>query len=109
MSDALRALATEGVLSYLEAAEAAELNPHLCADIRIAWITVLFASRGYKQPHVAATYAVLGLHPDKVWLAIVDRRKKMLGQWYEEFWGESSPPKKPVQSVRVVAPGERAA
>ncbi len=94
------------VLFHLEQAEAREPNPHLQADFRIAWITVLYAARGDPLPHVAATYQVLGLHPDLVWSAIVRRRKALLGSCYAEFWGEeiSLPPKKPVQSEKVSRP-----
>lgn len=94
------------ILSRLEAAELDELDPHLKCDYRIAWITVICAARGTSQPHVAATYKVLGLHPDRVWSAIVARRKALLGTYYAEFWGEDLPtevlpPKKPVRSERV--------
>jgi hypothetical protein len=88
------------ILARLEYAEAHESNPHLQDDYRIAWITVLYAARGEPQPQVAATYAVLGLHPDKVWPAIVARRKAMLGADYDKFFAEH-PPKKPVKSVTV--------
>jgi hypothetical protein len=100
---------TRRVLKRLELAEAHELNPHLQCDIRIAWITVLHAARGYSRPHVSASYTVLGLSPDKVWPAIVAKRKARLGIHYEQFFGgwkgESSaalPPKKPAQSVRIL-------
>jgi len=86
------------ILSRLEAAEARELDPHFQADYRIAWITVLRASRGERIPHVSATYAVLGLHPEKVWPAIVERRKALLGAGV--VWNEAAP-KKSVESVRV--------
>lgn len=91
---------SERILSQLERAEAHESNPHLQADYRIAWITVIRASRGELWPHVTATYEVLGLHPEKVWSAIVARRKALLGPLYEAFYGVSLPPKKPVQSER---------
>lgn len=97
---------TSRVLSRLAEAEARELNPHLQCDVRIAWITVSFAARGDPQPDVAATYAVLGLHPLKVWPAIVARRKALLGRFYAEWWGEeleSLPPKKPAQSIKIAA------
>jgi hypothetical protein len=87
------------VLARLEAAELHEVNPHYRDDYRIAWITVRFASRNYAEPHVAATYAVLGLHPDQVWNAIREERKTKLGRLYEEFFGESLPPKKPAQAA----------
>jgi hypothetical protein len=98
---------TGRILSRLEDAEFRESNPHLQDDQRIAWITVLRASRGEAIPHVTATYAVLGLHPDKVWPSIVERRKALLGALYEEFWGVSLPPKKPAQSEHL--PYRRAA
>ena len=56
----------ERVLVRLETAERRESDPWLRDDIRIAWISVLEASRGNPQPHVDATYRVLGIHPDKV-------------------------------------------
>ena len=58
------------------------------------------ASRGNPQPHVEATYRVLGLHPDKVWPAIVAQRKALLGTEYEKIWPELAP-KKPVRSVTL--------
>jgi hypothetical protein len=88
---------TRRVLFRLEQAELSELNPHLRDDYRIAWIVALYAMSGDSQPLVAATYRVLGLHPEKVWSAIVARRKAYLGPLYEEFWGAELPPKKPVQ------------
>jgi hypothetical protein len=90
----------ERVLAELERAEAREVNPHFRDDIRIAWITVLRAARGEPSPHVSATYTVLGLHPDRAWFAIVERRKALLGSLYEEWFGVELPPKKPSQSVR---------
>jgi hypothetical protein len=72
----------ERVLSHLEAAENKEPDPHLRDDIRIAWITTLYASQGNRQPHIDATYRVLGLHPDKVWPAILARREALLGSYH---------------------------
>jgi len=92
------------ILSRLEEAEAKETDPHLQADYRIAWVTVLHADRGYSSPHVSASYQVLGLHPDQVWARIVANRRAMLGPLYEQFSAEergaSLPLKKPVRSVR---------
>jgi len=70
---------------------------------------VLYAARGEPQPHVSASYAVLGLHPSKVWPAIVARRKAQLGPLYDDFHGEKFPPapKKPAQSVRLPLEMER--
>jgi hypothetical protein len=91
---------TGRVLLRLEQSEKTEIDPHFRDDIRIAWITTLFAARGETEPHVAATYRVLGMHPEKVWPAIVARRKAMLGTEYENFF-EASGPKKPVRSVSL--------
>ena len=77
---------TDRILARLEEAERHEVNPHFRDDSRISWITVLKASRGESIPHVSATYAVLGLHPDKVWPAIVKRRKALLGPYYDKFF-----------------------
>jgi hypothetical protein len=106
------------ILAQLTLAEAKEPCPWFRDDIRIAWITTRLASQGNQQAHVDATYAVLGLHPDKVWLAILARREAVLGtaavaQLVERRTcnaeatgsnpvGGSSPvpsPKKPVESV----------
>jgi hypothetical protein len=97
------------ILSRLVEAEAREPNPHLQTDYRIAWITVLYAWQEFSSPHVSAWYRVLGLHPERVWPAIVARRKALLGSHYEQFFGgcegessEALPPKKPAQSVRIL-------
>ncbi|HEY3972356.1 MAG TPA: hypothetical protein VGM18_05080 [Candidatus Sulfotelmatobacter sp.] len=92
---------TQRILLYLEHAEKKEIDPWLRDDIRIAWITTLEASRGNSQPHVDATYRVLGVHPDQVWTRIVARRKALLGSEYEDFFGGVSSPKKPVRSVSL--------
>lgn len=64
------------ILARLETAEAREPNPHFQDDYRIAWITVLRADRGERIPHVSATYAVLGLHPNKVFRPGDDRAQE---------------------------------
>ena len=71
---------TENVLEYLASVEDAEMNPWVKDDIRIAWLTVLYAARGYKEPHVSASYMILGLHPNKAWTAILARREALLAQ-----------------------------
>jgi hypothetical protein len=102
------------VLARLKSAEGHETNRHFQDDYRIAWLTVLNAAGGHQQPHVAATYAVLRLHPNKVWPAIVERRKAKLGRLYDQIYDQhgqlrppdydklfsENPPKKPPQSVR---------
>lgn len=92
----------------MEELERQEENPHYQDDYRIAWLTVRFAARGDAAPHVSATYAVLGVHPEKVWASIVARRKAQLGPLYEKVFGVDLPPKKPAGSVRR-ALGEREA
>lgn len=89
------------VLFRLERAEEGESNPHFRDDFRIAWITVLYAARGYLCPHVSAWYAVLGCHPDQVWSKIIRQRKALLGSEYQNFYGEGVLlAKKPPASVR---------
>lgn len=107
MSSASESKLVRRILARLERVEWEEPNPNFQDDYRIAWITVLRASRGERIPHVSATYAVLGLHPDKVWPAIVARRKALLGSEYYKFFPAAEqrlPPKKPAQSVRLGAP-----
>ena len=70
---------TNSILAYLASCEAGEYNPWVRDDLRISWITVLYASNGNPIPHIEATYRVLGLHPDKVYQAILDRREALLG------------------------------
>ncbi len=70
---------SERVLARLEKAEQKEFDPSFRDDIRIAWITTLYASQGNPQAHIDATYRVLGKHPDKVWPAILAQREALLG------------------------------
>jgi len=99
------------VLTRLEQAEVCELDPHFRADLRVAWITVLNLWRGESDPHVFATYAVLGMHPDRVWSSIVANRKAQLGSEYSAWYDDQGnlraeapawtlAPRKPVQSER---------
>lgn len=100
MSEASSRVSTEGVLNYLCSAESHESNPHYQTDYRIAWITVLKASRGEAEPHYWATYAVLRTAPDMVWKMIERERRAKLGALYEEFFGGASSPKKPLRTER---------
>lgn len=84
---------TERILLRLAEQEKAEPDVWLRDDIRIAWITVLYAARGYSEPQVAATYQVLGLHPSKVFQAMLDRDQALLGP------KQAIPPKKSPHSV----------
>jgi len=85
---------TESILAFLAQQEDLEPNAWFRDDIRIAWITTLWAALGYSHPHVDACYAVLGLHPDKVYPAILARRAGLLGPH-----PDISVPKKPPQSI----------
>lgn len=91
---------TKRILVRLAEAEVLELNPHYRDDLRIARLTVAYAASGEAvlcSAHVLATYAVLGLHPEKVWPAILARRNA-LGSLDEKVRGA---PKKPPQSVKL--------
>jgi hypothetical protein len=99
------------ILLRLEQAELCEQKPHFRDDYRIAWITVLKAWRGEPEPHVQATYRVLGVHPNRVWDSLVARRQSLLGAEYPVWYDErgnykieplvmASSPRKPVQSER---------
>jgi hypothetical protein len=90
---------SERVLAYLELCENKEIDPWLRDDIRIAWITVLYAASGNQQPHIDASYRVLGCHPLDVWTRIVARRQAVLGGEYSKFFGAVLSPRKPAASV----------
>ncbi len=90
------------VIARLAQAEVQELNPHYRDDLRIARLTVAYAASGEAvlcSPHVLASYMVLGLHPDRVWPAIQERRAAL--GINEKFWGWNLPPKKPPVSAVV--------
>jgi hypothetical protein len=91
---------THRILTRLVEAEAQEIDPWLRDDLRIARLIVGYAARGEAvlcSPDVLASYMVLGLHPEKVWPAILARRK---AQGPLEVFGV---PKKPPQSVKLWA------
>lgn len=91
----------ERVLVRLEQAVGRESDPWLRDDMKIARRIVLHAARGDAvccSPHVLASYEVLGLHPDKVWPAILARRKA-LGPL--DVWAAPPVPKKPAQAVKL--------
>ncbi len=98
----------ERVLARLAQAEASEPNAHYRDDLRIARLTVSYAASGEAvlcSPHVLASYAVLGLHPEKVWPAILARRNA-LGWPDKEVRGA---PKKPPRSVELWSENTNAA
>lgn len=100
------------ILNHLVRAESRETNPWLRDDIRIAWLTVLYASQGDPTPFVRAHCQILGIHPDNLQTAMEARRRAKLGSYYvpAEQWGDlkegipfpASSPKKPVQSERSI-------
>lgn len=102
----------ESILQYLSRAESGEIDPWMRDDLRIAWLTVLYSSRGLPQPFVLASYRVLGLHPDQLQAAIEARRRSKLGRMYvpADQWGDLAldlPPKKPSVSVSPKPAAER--
>jgi transposase len=85
------------VIARLAQAEHCERNPLYLDDLRIARLTVAYA-RGEAvlcSPDVLASYTVLGLHPEKVWPAILARRTALGGLVSD------APPKKPAQAVKL--------
>ena len=93
----------ESLLAYLAQREEIESDSWMKDDLRIAWLTCLYASRGYEKPHVAATCQILGLHPDKVFRSIEERRKALLGPLYSEFAAAS--PTTPQGPIATAAGG----
>lgn len=71
------------VLARLVQLEAHEPNLHLKDDYRQSFITLTLASRGNTAPFIVASYQMYGLHPDKVWEKMQDRRRAMLGIDFE--------------------------
>ena len=88
------------VIARLAEAEACEPDPWYQDDLRIARLTVIYAASGEAvacSPHVLASYMWLGLHPDKVWPAILARRKALVGS----VCVVEGAPKKPPESVKL--------
>lgn len=79
----------DGVLAYLELAQARERNPNLRADVRQSWLYVLYESQGNPIAFVEASYVVHGYHPDKLWPQIVKNRKGILGAEYDCWYDPS--------------------
>jgi hypothetical protein len=87
---------TERVLARLKQSAARESDVWLQDDYRQAYVCVSLAERGNPIPFIESSYICLGLHPAKVWPAILARREALLGRE-----AVPSPVKKPVQSVRL--------
>ena len=92
---------SDRVLVRLVEAESRESDAWFRDDYRIARVTVGLARSGNPLPHVEASYAVLGLHPSKVWPSILLNREVMLGALYEKVSGGKLPPKKPSSGVNT--------
>lgn len=90
------------VLRRLQEAEAREVDPWFRDDLRIAWLTVFYASQDQRQPFVLATYRVLGVHPDRLAAALEARRRAQLASFYDLFFPSALPPKKPSTSVSLL-------
>ncbi len=67
------------VLARLIQAEAHESDPWYRDDCRQAFIVLSLALKGESQPFVSASYRMYGLHPDKLYPAILARREALLG------------------------------
>lgn len=80
---------TGRILARIYERELAELDPHLRTDLRIAWLTVLYAGQNLKNPHFVATQVVLGCNPNQVWPRILANRKAKLGPEYSDWYDES--------------------
>jgi hypothetical protein len=87
------------VQAYLCLAESREPDVWLAEDYRQAWIAIALAEQGCPDPFVVASYRMYGLHPDRLWPAIIERRKAKLGPLYPQFFPEPRD-KKPPQSER---------
>jgi hypothetical protein len=63
----------EGILLYLARAESKEPNAWLADDYRVAWLTVLHASRGLSNPWEFAFWSYYGKTIDKALIAWAER------------------------------------
>lgn len=77
-------------LAYLQRAELHEADPWLRDDIRQAWIALSTFERGqhpsFASAWVAASYRMYGLHPAKLFAAVCERRRALLGKDYARFY-----------------------
>lgn len=92
---------SERICDYLAKAEDKERDVWLRDDIRLAFLTVLYAGRGYDIPDVWAYYYYLGGHPKKIIPILVERAAKHAAM--------EAPPKKAAASERKAAQGKKAA
>jgi len=92
---------SDRVLVRLVEAESREADAWFRDDYRIARVAVGLARAGNPIPHIEATYQVLGLHPEKVWPAILRNREQMLGSLYRKASGEKLAPSKASSGVHT--------
>lgn len=98
----LNADLTARVAARLVDAEFREPDAWYRDDYRIARVTLGFARKCSPFPHVEASYAVLGVHPDQVWPRIMARRQSLLlASSCKDFFGGLSSPRKPARSVKL--------
>jgi hypothetical protein len=92
----------ERVLEYLAKAESGELDPWAQDDIRVSWLTVLYAARGFERPWHYAFYSYYGKTFEKalpIWLERWAARDAVLGPGLAE--GEAVyPAKKKPTSIK---------
>ena len=77
---------SDRVMARLIQAEAHEGNPHFRDDYRQSFITLTLASRGNTMPFVVASFQMYGVHPDKVFAAITEKRRAKLGDEYSDWY-----------------------
>lgn len=87
---------SDRILARLIQLEAHERDIWEQENYRQAFITLCLALKGDPEPFVAASYRMYGLHPEKLWPAILARRAALLGS---EATRIPSWPKKPIASV----------
>lgn len=101
---------TWAVLEYLAWAESAEQDRWLKDDIRLAWITVLLAARGYPEPWELAFWQTFGKRSHKLIPEFVARAERArtfgdLHNWWAEEITKARANKKPAQSEKLNSEG----
>lgn len=91
------------ILERLEEAERSEPDIWLRTDYRQAFICVSLAYKGEQQPFVTSSYRVFGIHPEKVWPAIMAKRKAKLGKEFSD-WYDTAGNLKPDIQKKTSAP-----
>jgi len=79
---------TDRILARLIFAEAHEPNAHLKDDYRQSQVCVILAEKGSPIPFMESSYICYGLHPAKVWSAILRNREAWLGTKTEALCSE---------------------